>query len=156
MKPIWKILIAVVVCVAVGSLSGIATNHAIEGWYTTINKPSFNPPNWIFGPVWTLLYILMGIAAGLVWKAGWDRKDVQIALGIFAVQLALNAMWSVIFFVGESPLWALVEILVLLAFIILTIVKFKPINSTAAYLLIPYVLWVSFATILTASILYLN
>jgi len=156
MKPIWKILIAVVVCLAIGGLSGMATTDAIEGWYATLNKPSFNPPNWVFGPAWTLLYILMGIAAGLVWKAGWERREVRVALGIFAVQLLLNGLWSIIFFALESPLWALVEILVLLVFIVLTIVKFKPINATAAYLLVPYVLWVSFATVLTASIWYLN
>lgn len=156
MKPIWKIVIAVLICLTVGSLSGIATTDAIEGWYATLNKPSFNPPNWVFGPAWTLLYILMGIAAGLVWKAGWERTDVRAALSIFGVQLVLNGLWSIIFFTLESPLWALVEILVLLAFIILTMVRFKPINATAAYLLVPYILWVSFATVLTASILHLN
>jgi tryptophan-rich sensory protein len=156
MKPIWKILIAVAVCLVVGSFSGLATTNAIEGWYATLNKPSFNPPNWIFGPAWTLLYILMGIAAGLIWKAGWERKDVRTGLSIFGVQLVLNGLWSIIFFVGESPLWALVEILILLAFIILTMVRFKPINTVAAYLLIPYILWVSFATVLNASIFFLN
>ncbi len=156
MKPIWKIVIAVVICLVVGSLSGVATSSAIAGWYATLNKPSFNPPNWVFGPAWTLLYILMGIAAGLVWSAGWDRKEVKAALTIFGIQLLLNGLWSIIFFSLESPLWALVEIVVLLLFIILTIIRFKPINSTAAYLLIPYLLWVSFATVLTGSILYLN
>lgn len=156
MKPVFKIAIAIMVCVAVGGLSGFATTDAITGWYATINKPSFNPPNWIFGPVWTTLYIMMGVAAGLVWKAGWERKDVKAALGIFGVQLALNGLWSLIFFAWESPMWALVEILVLLAFIILTIIRFKPINATAAYLLIPYLLWVSFATVLNASIWWLN
>lgn len=156
MKPIFKIIIAIVVCLAIGGLSGFATTDAIEGWYATVNKPSFNPPNWIFGPVWTLLYIMMGVAAGLVWKAGWERKEVRIALGIFVVQLLLNGLWSLIFFAWHSPMWALVEILVLLVFIILTIVRFKPINSTAAYLLLPYLAWVSFATVLTAAIWYLN
>lgn len=156
MKSALKITIAVIVCLAIGGLSGFATTDAISGWYATINKPSFNPPNWIFGPVWTLLYIMMGIAAGLVWKAGWERQDVKTALGIFTVQLLLNGLWSLIFFAWESPMWALVEILVLLAFIILTIIRFKPINATAAYLLIPYLLWVSFATVLNASIWWLN
>lgn len=156
MKPVFKIIIAVVVCLAVGGLSGFATTDAIEGWYATINKPSFNPPNWIFGPVWTTLYIMMGIAAGLIWKAGWDRAEVKLALTIFGVQLLLNGLWSIIFFSWQSPLWALVEILVLLAFIVLTIVRFKPINATAAYLLVPYLLWVSFATVLNASIWWLN
>ncbi|CAN5358617.1 TspO/MBR family protein [soil metagenome] len=156
MKPIWKIIIAVVVCLAIGSLSGLATMDAIDGWYATINKPSFNPPNWVFGPAWTLLYILMGIAAGLVWKAGWERKEVRTALAVFGVQLLLNGLWSIIFFTLESPIWALVEILVLLMFIVLTIILFRHINTAAAYLLVPYLLWVSFATVLTASILYLN
>ena len=156
MKPVFKIIIAIVVCLAVGGLSGFATTDAIEGWYASINKPSFNPPNWIFGPVWTTLYIMMGVAAGLVWKAGWDRAAVKTAMTIFGVQLLLNGLWSAIFFSWQSPLWALVEILVLLAFIILTIIRFKPINNTAAFLLVPYLLWVSFATVLNASIWWLN
>lgn len=156
MKPVFKIIIAVVVCLAVGGLSGFATTDAIEGWYATINKPSFNPPNWIFGPVWTTLYIMMGVAAGLVWKAGWDKAEVKSALTIFGIQLLLNGLWSIIFFSWQSALWALVEILMLLAFIVFTIVRFMPINATAAYLLVPYLLWVSFATVLNASIWWLN
>lgn len=156
MKKIWKIGIAVFVCLAVGGLSGFATADAIQGWYLTLNKPSFNPPNWVFGPAWTTLYILMGIAAGLVWSTGWQEPDVRSALAIFGTQLLLNGLWSIIFFTWQSPLWALIEMLVLLGFILLTIVRFKPISATAAYLLVPYVLWVSFATVLTAAIVYLN
>jgi translocator protein len=156
MKPALKITIAVVVCLAIGSLSGVATTDAITGWYATITKPSFNPPNWIFGPVWTILYIMMGIAAGLIWKAGWERKDVKTALGIFTAQLLLNGLWSLIFFAWESPRLALVEILVLLVFILFTMVSFKRVSTVAAYLLLPYLLWVSFATVLNASIWWLN
>jgi len=156
MKPALKITIAVIVCLAIGGLSGVATTDAITGWYATITKPSFNPPNWIFGPVWTALYIMMGVAAGLVWKAGWDKKDVRTALVIFGIQLLLNGLWSIIFFAWESPRWALVEILVLLVFILFTMVSFRRISIVAAYLLLPYLLWVSFATLLNASIWWLN
>ncbi|MDX2001167.1 MAG: TspO/MBR family protein [Chitinophagales bacterium] len=156
MRPIWKIIIAVAVCLSVGGLSGFATSGAIEGWYNTLNKPSFNPPNWVFGPAWTILYILMGIAAGLVWNAGWHKAEVRKALGIFAVQLLLNGLWSIIFFSLQSPTAALIDIVLMLALIVLTMVRFKPIDSRAAYLLIPYVLWVSFATVLNTSIIILN
>lgn len=146
----------VVLSLAVGGASGIVTADAISGWYATLNKPSFNPPNWIFGPVWSVLYALMGVAAGLVWAAATDRTQLRRALAVFALQLGLNAAWSLLFFGLRSPALALVEIFLLLAAIGWCMRLFRPIDRVAAALLVPYVLWVSFATVLNAAILVLN
>lgn len=146
---------SVVVCVAIGGLSGFATTDAISGWYATIQKPSFNPPNWIFGPVWTVLYIMMGVALGLVWS-GATKLPKQKAYAFFITQLVLNGVWSILFFAMENPPLAMADIALLLVFIVLTIKAFFPISKLAAYLLIPYLLWVSFASVLNASIWYLN
>ena len=155
--PLWaKILIAVASCLLVGFLSGLATTGAIENWYAELNKPFFNPPNWIFAPAWTLLYTLMGISAALIWHQGWHRADVKNALLFFLIQLVLNFFWSIIFFGAEMPLPALIEIVILWGFILACIIKFHKINKVAAYLLIPYLAWVTFATALNFSIWYLN
>ncbi|AWG25085.1 TspO/MBR family protein [Flavobacterium kingsejongi] len=152
-----KICITVVICVAIGLLSSIATQSSISTWYPTLNKPSFNPPNWIFAPVWTVLYIMMGIAAGLVWHQKYLYPSaVKKALWVFGIQLFLNALWSILFFGKNDPLLALVDIIFLLLFILLTISYFYKIRPIAGYLLIPYLLWVSFATALNASIWWLN
>ena len=141
---------------AVGSLSGLATASSIETWYATLEKPSFNPPNWIFGPVWTLLYVLMGIAAGLVWNARHDQGQVRSALRLYIIQLVLNATWSLVFFSLRSPAGALVNIVLLLIAIVLCIRAFRVVQPRAAYLLYPYLAWVSFATVLNASVAVLN
>ena len=112
--------------------------------------------NWLFGPMWTLLYILMGIAAGIVWDKGFYHKWVKTALYHFGFQLLLNAAWSVLFFGMQQPLWALIEIVVLFIMILLTIKWFKVVNNTAAYLLIPYACWVAFAMLLNFEIWRLN
>lgn len=151
-----KVIICVAICMVVGFLSGFSTASSIEGWYATLNKPPFNPPNWIFGPVWTVLYIMMGVAAALVWEAGWDRPEVKAALGLFVAQFALNAVWTPIFFGMEQLLFALAVILILWVFIFICIRKFRAIKPLAGNLLIPYILWVSFATLLNFSIWYLN
>ena len=151
-----KIVIAVVVCAGIGALSGIATANSVNDWYLTLNKPPFNPPNWLFAPAWTLLYTLMGIAAALVWHKGLDNPLVKSALGIFAIQLALNALWSILFFGMQNPTIALVEIIILWGMILWTILKFNKVNKTAGWLLVPYLAWVTFATVLNASIVYLN
>ncbi len=156
MKNLPKILIAVVVCLGIGFFSGFATQSSIGTWYSTLNKPSFNPPNWIFAPVWTLLYILMGIAAGIVWSKGFYHKWVKTAMYHFIFQLLFNGLWSIVFFGFRSPGFALIVILILLVLIILTYRWFKIVSNIAAYLLIPYLLWVSFATILNFSIWQLN
>jgi len=155
-KKITRILIAVAICLFVGFLSSFATQSSISDWYMSLNKPSFNPPNWIFGPVWTVLYILMGIAAGIIWNKGSYHKWVKTALYHFIFQLIFNAAWSIVFFGMKSTGIALIIIIALLILIVLTIRWFRIINKAAAILLIPYLLWVSFATILNYSIWVLN
>lgn len=151
-----KILIAVLVTVAVGFAGTFVTTPAIAGWYTTIVKPSFNPPNWLFGPVWTILYILMGVAAGIVWNRGTERLDVRRALAAYGVQLGLNVAWSFIFFGMHNPAAAFAEIVALWLAIVITMVMFKRVAQPAAWLLAPYLGWVSFAAVLNYSIWMLN
>lgn len=152
-----KIFYVVAICLAVGYLSSLVTQSSIETWYPTIKKPIFNPPNWVFAPVWTLLFIMMGIAGGLVWdKLEQNRELVKRGLFFFTVQLLLNAFWSFIFFGLKNILLASIEIILLLLIIYETYVVFKKIDSMASRLFIPYLLWVSFATILTVTIYFLN
>ena len=158
MKPIsfLKLAIAVVISGLAGGIGSFFTISAIPTWYATLAKPALNPPSWIFGPVWTTLYLLMGIAAFLVWNKGWDRKDVRKALSVFLLQLVLNAAWSVIFFGLHSPLWAFVDIIAMWLAIVWTMALFYKISKPAMWLLLPYILWVSFAANLNYSILMLN
>lgn len=156
MNSFLKILISVVLCLSVGALSGFLTTDAINDYYLQLNKPSWNPPNWIFGPVWTALYIMMGVSLWLVWKSNFSKAIVQKACLIFAAQLFLNFWWSIIFFNLQLPGWAFVEILLLLSAIIFTIFQFSKISKPAAWLLVPYVCWVSFASILNYSVFILN
>ncbi|EIA09601.1 benzodiazepine receptor TspO [Flavobacterium frigoris PS1] len=157
MNRITKILTVVVTCLVIGYFSGMVTRSAIITWYPTLVKPSFNPPNWIFAPVWSTLYIMMGIAAGLVWdRIESNTEIVKKALVFFAVQLALNALWSYLFFGLKNPMLALLEIVILWLMIYETYVQFGKINKIAGYLFIPYLLWVSFAMVLNASIWWLN
>lgn len=150
-----KLIISILACLAVGGISGYVTASEIPGWYATLQKPSFNPPNWLFGPVWTLLYIMMGIAFWLVWKS--DASDLkQKAMLLFALQLTLNFFWSILFFSFHQTGWAMVEIALLWVFILLCIVSFYPISAIAAYLLVPYLCWVSFASLLNFYIWKLN
>lgn len=151
-----KFLITIVGTLLVGSLSGLLTADAIGTWYVTLHKPSFNPPNWIFGPVWTVLYILMGIAAGLVWNSGSEPAVKRRALGAYVAQLVLNFGWSLIFFGLRSPGWAFVEILLLWTAIVWCMRMFRPAQRTAMLLLLPYLLWVTFASALNAAIVVLN
>jgi benzodiazapine receptor len=156
MQKIVKIVLVVLVCVSVGYLSGTVTRDSITTWYPTLVKPFFNPPNWIFAPVWTVLYIMMGIAAGLVWTSDSDVKVIKKALGFFAIQFGLNALWSCLFFGLHNPLLALAEIILLWLMLWETYNQFKKINKVSGLLLIPYQAWVSFATLLNASIWWLN
>ena len=152
-----KIAIALIVCLLVGYSASVVTRPSVESWYPTLIKPFFNPPNWIFMPMWTLLYILMAVAAGLVWdKIKEQNEEVKKALAFFLIQLTLNAIWSYLFFGLKNPMLALIEIALLWLMIYETYLKFIKINKTAGYLLIPYLLWVSFAAILNASIWWLN
>ena len=151
-----KLIIAVAVPLAVGGLSGFATAGGVATWYPTLTKPSFNPPAWVFGPVWTVLYIMMGVAAFLVWREGLASEGVKLALTVFAVQLALNGLWSILFFGMQAPGWALVEIIALWLAIIATVVFFWRVVPAAGMLLLPYLAWVSFAAVLNASLWWLN
>lgn len=152
----WKLIISVLVCLSVGFIGSIFTTPSIPTWYATLNKPSFNPPNWLFAPVWTTLFILMGIAAFLIWRKGLKKKAVKNALIIFLLQLVFNTLWSFLFFKFHSPFWALVDIAVLWVLILLTLIKFWKISKAAGILLIPYLLWISFASILNYFIYRLN
>ncbi|MEQ8685359.1 MAG: TspO/MBR family protein [Imperialibacter sp.] len=151
-----RVAVSVIICLAVGALSGIATSSSVSTWYTTLNKPPFNPPNWLFAPVWTLLYAMMGVAAGIVWSKGKESIGVKLALGLFIGQLLLNSLWSVLFFGLRNPTAALVEIVVLWVAILLTINRFYLVSKAAVWLLTPYLVWVSFAALLNASIVILN
>lgn len=151
-----KLIFSIFICLCAGFIGSFFTSPAIPTWYATLQKPSFAPPNWVFFPVWTSLFIMMGISLFLVWQKGWDDKKVKTAVYIFAAQLILNALWSAAFFGLRSPLLGLIEIIILLIVIIATILSFMEISRTAAYLLIPYILWVSFAAIVNFSIWRLN
>jgi translocator protein len=145
-KQLGKLLAWILVCELVGGVSSIFTISAIPTWYATLNKPFFNPPSWIFAPVWTTLYLLMGVAAYLYQKSSH----------LFTIQLALNFLWSYIFFDLKSPILAFVEIIFLWLFIFLTIKEFRKKSKTASLLLVPYLLWVSFASLLNLSVVILN
>lgn len=151
-----KLIIAIVVSELAGVIGSVFTTPSIDGWYAGIVKPALNPPAWVFGPVWTTLFALMGISAFLIWKKGLERKDVKIALVFFGIQLILNTLWSIIFFSLHSPGGALIEIIFLWLAILATIIIFAKISKPAALLLVPYILWVSFAGYLNFSIWQLN
>lgn len=155
-KKIYYISIAVFICLLVGFLSSFATQSSVNNWYLSLNKPFFNPPNWVFAPVWSFLYVLMGIAAGLVWAKGYYHIWVKTALYHFVFQLLLNALWSIVFFGLKNPLLALVVIIGLNILLFFTFKWFKVVQIKAAYLLLPYMVWVGFATVLNAAIWYLN
>ena len=151
-----KLIFSVFICLIAGFIGSFFTSPAITTWYATLQKPSFAPPNGVFFPVWTSLFIMMGISLFLVWQKGWDDKKVKIAIYIFAVQLVMNILWSVAFFGFRSPLLGLMEIIILWIMILATILSFMKVSRTAAYLLIPYILWVSFAAFVNFSIWRLN
>lgn len=156
MKNPMKLFISVIGCELVGILGTPFTAAAIPSWYSTLNKPFFSPPSWLFGPAWTLLYFLMGISIYLIWKQNSKNKKVQVAQKFFFAQLFLNFIWSPLFFGLRSPLLGFIDIIALWFLIIITIYKFHPFSKWAAYLLIPYLLWVTFASTLNGAILFLN
>jgi len=151
-----KLLFSVVFCEAAGILGSVFTVPAIPTWYASLKKPSFSPPNWLFGPVWTLLYALMGISAYLIWTQGIEKQAVRNALFLFVLQLVLNILWSFFFFKLQSPFHALIEIIFLWFLILVMILSFYRISKIAGLILIPYLLWVSFAALLNFSIVKLN
>ena len=147
---------SVLLCNCAGLLGSLFTTTGPGSWYSTLIKPAFNPPSWIFAPVWTLLYILMGISLYLVIMEGMKGRDVRIPLLIFATQLILNILWSYAFFGLESTFFGLLVIILLWISIVATMILFYPVRKAATWLLVPYILWVSFATILTYTIYSLN
>jgi benzodiazapine receptor len=153
---IFKLAISIIICQLAGVIGSIFTRPAIATWYATLRKPSFAPPDWVFAPVWILLYTLMGIAAYLVWRKGLGMKQVRQAMILFGGQLILNALWSFLFFGLRSPLAGVIDITILSVVIIFTIQSFYKISKTAGTLLIPYFLWVAFASGLNFSIWVLN
>jgi tryptophan-rich sensory protein len=150
-----KLLGSLILPIGLGSIAGIITAKEISAWYAALNKPSFNPPGYLFGPVWSALYILMGVSMFLIWNTP-KTKLRQKALTVFGVQLFFNFWWSILFFSFHTILLSLVDILLLWFLIIYMITLFKKIKPVAAYLQIPYLLWVTFATVLNICIWYLN
>jgi len=157
MKPtdILKLAVSIILCQLAGFLGSLLTTPAIPTWYQTLNKPIFTPPNWIFSPVWISLFILMGISLFMVWRSG-EHPKVKTAFIFFFVQLILNVFWSAAFFGLRSPLLGLMDILLLWIAILLTILNFLNISKVAGLLLLPYLLWVSFAALLNFSLWILN
>lgn len=149
MKNIFKLIISILICQSAGLIGSVFTAPAIQGWYSNLIRPSFSPPNWLFGPVWTLLYILMGIAFYLIWV----KRGVSI---LFIIHLFFNALWSVLFFGLKNPLLALIDLIIIWLFILVLIISFYKIKKLAAWLLVPYLFWVSFAGALNLYIWVLN
>lgn len=153
MGKITKLIISIVAPLSAGAIGSFFTSPAISNWYAFLNKPSFSPSDWLFAPIWTILYILMGIALYLVWTKEAIRKK---AIGWFIIQLVLNVFWSIIFFGLKSPGWAFIEIIVLWLGILITMLKFFKISKPAGWLFLPYILWVSFALVLNFTVFILN
>ncbi len=156
LKDISKLVISIAVCEGAGLIGGLFTASAISTWYATLQKPSFTPPNWLFAPAWTTLYLLMAIAAFAVWRKGEVNQRIITALSFFCAQLALNMLWSFVFFGIKSPFAGVVVIVGLWVAILITIVKFSRVSKLAGILMLPYILWVSFAVALNISIWILN
>lgn len=152
----FKLILCILICESAGIIGSIFTRSSLSNWYTTLNKPEFTPPGWVISTVWIVLFALMGIALFLVWRNGFDRPEVKSALTIFIAQLIVNVLWSGAFFGLRSPLAGMIVIIILWAFILLTIIKFWPISGASALLLVPYILWVSFAAFLNFTFWRLN
>lgn len=156
-KPNWaKLILAIVICQAAGGLGALFTSTGPNSWYATLEKPSWNPPNWIFGPVWTVLYLMMGVALYLVWSKTPLERAGRMAFAWFWIQLALNVLWSAAFFGLKSPLYGYLVILALWCAIVATMWTFGRVSKTAVLWLAPYLLWVTFASCLNWSILAFN
>jgi tryptophan-rich sensory protein len=156
MKALPRVAVCIILCLTVGFVSSLSTANAIKSWYEHLEKSSLEPPSSVYAPVWTVLYVLMGIAAGIIWGFGLDSKRVRVAMLLFVVQLILNGLWAVVFFGMENPLLALAELSLLWIFILLTTISFMRINQTAGWLMVPYLCWVLFAGYLSFMIWYLN
>jgi translocator protein len=158
MGNLFKLIVSIVITLAAGGVGSYFTTPAIATWYASLHKPFFNPPNFVFAPVWTILYILMGISFYLIWEKNQDKnkKGKALAVEYYFAQLFVNIFWSVVFFGLHSPLAGLITIAILWFLIFKTIKAFQKINKTAAYLLYPYIAWVSFAAILNFAVWILN
>jgi tryptophan-rich sensory protein len=156
MMKIVRLLTALLACFAAAAIGSWATMPSISTWYAALNKPFFTPPSWLFGPAWTLLYILMAVAAWLVWEQGLAKQEVRLGLLLFAAQLAANSLWSILFFGQHWPWGAYAEIIVLWLLIVATMVQFNKVSKTATWLLLPYILWVTFASFLNLGVALLN
>jgi tryptophan-rich sensory protein len=156
LKEILRLIVSIIIVFIAGAIGSIFTSPQITTWYAALVKPSWAPPNWVFGPVWTTLYVLIGVALFLVWREGVNRKDVKIALLVFAVQLILNILWSVIFFGFNSLLGGLLTVIILWIAILANIIVFYKVSKPAGLLLVPYIVWVSIASYLNYSVYLLN
>lgn len=154
-RNIIVLIAAIIICQLAGAIGAIFTTPKIATWYASINKPIFNPPNWIFGPVWTTLFLMMGFSLYLIWISK-SSKDRTFALCFFGMQLLFNIVWSVLFFGLQNPFLAFIEIIILWLAILLTIIYSYKVSKDASYLMIPYILWVSFAAVLNFAIYFLN
>jgi tryptophan-rich sensory protein len=152
----WKFITAILLCESVGIISALLASASSNQWFDTLNKPTWNPPAYLFGPVWTALYLLMGISLGIIWNNKSAESSKQKSYFLFALQLFLNFWWSIIFFHFHSPVFALLDIVLMVVSIASTIVAFSTFSKLAAWLLVPYISWVSFATILNFAIWHLN
>jgi len=153
-----RLIISLAIPQLAGLLGSVANINSLDIWYESLQKPSFNPPNWIFGPVWILLFVLMGVALYFIWEKGtwFNTQKIKRAISFFIFQLVLNVIWSFLFFYFQNPQAALVEIFILLGVIIWNILIFYRIDKKAGLLLLPYALWVSFACVLNWIIVILN
>jgi len=151
-----KLIVAILFCLALGSLGSLVTITGPGSWYASLAKPFFTPPGWVFAPVWITLFILMGIALCLVWESGTQHREVRFALGVFGIQFVLNVLWSFLFFGIRSPALGLVDVILLWVMIAATIVLFYRVRKSAAWFLIPYIAWVSIAAALNGAIYFLN
>lgn len=155
MKKFFAFILCLFIPLLIGGISGIATASGVNDWFLTLNKPSFNPPNYLFGPVWTTLYLLMGISLYFIWSSPVSMARTK-ALRIFYIQISLNFAWSFLFFYFHWIAFAFAEIIVIWCFILLMIFRFFPVHKTSALLQIPYLLWVSFATVLNGAYFFIN
>ena len=155
-KKVLKFIASIIICQSAGVFGSLVTFEAIPGWYITLEKPFFAPPNWIFGPVWIILYFLMGVSLYIVWKDELKSKTRNVFFVVFAIQLTLNALWSLLFFGLKSPLLGLIDILILDVMLVVTIFYAKRVSKYAAMLLIPYMVWIIIASVLNYAIMVLN
>jgi translocator protein len=155
-REIPRLIISIIIVFLAGAVGTVYTLQEITTWYVSLTKPSWTPPNWAFGPIWSTLYVLIGISLFLVWREGLDRKDVRLAILVFAVQLVLNVVWSLVFFATHNIFGGLVLVILLWISILVNIIVFYRISKPAGLILIPYLIWVSIASYLNYTVFLLN